>query len=176
MKYPEIFDKCVKVVLRNEGGYGHHPADTGGETNFGIADAADGKTDGMADIDRDGTGDIKIKDLTADQAKEIYFERYWVRMKLEGLRDRNLVLQVFDMGVNAGPTRAIKLLQEIIGADVDGDCGPQTCRKANYFDGDLVSAYRQQRKKFYFACVRRDPEKQVFIAGWLNRADKTKFD
>jgi lysozyme family protein len=175
MNYPEIFNRCVKVVLRNEGGHGNNPADPGGETNFGIADAADGKKDGLIDIDRDGTGDVKVKDLTVDQAKEIYYKKYWIPMKLDGLKDENLVLHVFDMGVNAGPGRSIKILQGIIGATVDGDCGPQTCRKANLFKGDLVNEFKQERKKFYFACVHRDNEKQVFLAGWLNRIDNTKL-
>jgi lysozyme family protein len=175
MNYTEIFERCIKVILKNEGGYGNPKADSGGETNFGIADAADGKKDGMADIDRDGVGDIKIKDLTVDQAKEIYFNRYWVPMKLDGIRDENVVLDVFDMGVNAGTRRAIQLLQEITGATVDGDCGPQTCRKANYYEGDLVYAYKERRKKYYLALVKINPEKQVFIAGWLNRVDNCKM-
>jgi lysozyme family protein len=175
MDYPELFNKCIKVILSNEGGYGKHPADPGGGTNYGIADAADGNKDGMIDINRDGTGDIKVKDLTIDQAKKIYYKRYWIPMKLEGLRDEELVLQVLDMGVNAGPVTAIKILQVVIGAERDGVCGPQTCRKANYYKGNLVNEFRQERKKFYFACVRRDPEKEVFLGGWLNRADNTKF-
>lgn len=175
MNYPEIFTRCVKVILKNEGGYGNHPADTGGETNYGIADAADGQKDGMVDINRDGNGDIKVKDLTVDQAREIYFIRYWRPMNLEALKDSNLVLQVFDMGVNAGTGTSIKILQRIIGAEVDGDCGPQTCGKANAFKGDLLNDFTDARKRHYMDIAKKYPEKQVFLGGWLHRVEKTKF-
>jgi lysozyme family protein len=174
--YPDLFEKCIKIVLKNEGGYGNHPADKGGETIYGIADAADGKKDGMIDINRDGIPDVKVKDLTVDQAKEIYYNQYWKPMNIDGLRDEDIALQVFDFGVNAGPGRAIRMLQLLTGSTVDGSCGPQTCRKVNYFDGDLASIYRKQRRKFYIELAKANAEYQVFLAGWLNRVDKTSFN
>ncbi|HUU99464.1 MAG TPA: glycosyl hydrolase 108 family protein [Bacteroidales bacterium] len=176
MNYPEVFNKCIKVILKNEGGYGNHPADPGGETKYGIADASDGNKDGMVDIDRDGHGDVPVKDLTVDQAKEIYFKKYWIPMNLDGIRSEELVLQVFDFGVNAGPATSVKLLQRVVGAVVDGKCGPKTCRKANYFEGDVSEAFRKARKQFYFDLIARKPHLDVFIAGWLNRVDHTNLN
>ena len=63
---PDTFSTALAWLLRPdvEGGEVNHPADRGGHTKYGIADAADGKKDGMADLDRDGQPDIAIRDLT----------------------------------------------------------------------------------------------------------------
>ena len=62
------FDDIIEVVLEHEGGYVHDPKDLGGETNFGIA--------------KRFYPDVDIKNLTKEQAKQIYKKDYW---------DKNLV-------------------------------------------------------------------------------------
>lgn len=173
--YPEMFERCIRIVLRNEGGYGNHPADPGGETMYGIADASDGKKDGMIDLDRDGIPDVKVKDLTVDQAKQIYYDYYWKPMHLDGLTNEDLVLQVFDFGVNAGPRRSIKMLQYLVEVEMDGICGSKTSRYANHYQGNISKDFRAQRKHFYLDLVKKNPEKLVFIGGWLSRAENTQF-
>jgi lysozyme family protein len=37
MIYPDLFEKCITVVLLHEGGYVNNPSDYGGETKYGIA-------------------------------------------------------------------------------------------------------------------------------------------
>jgi lysozyme family protein len=175
MNYPDVFNWCIKVILKNEGGYGNHPADPGGETIYGIADAADGKKDGLIDIDRDGTGDVKVKDLTIDQAKEIYYKRYWLPMKVEGIKLPELALQVFDMGVNAGIGRSARILQRVVGAKEDGDIGPKTLSLIDGYQGDILEAFKQARKDFYLGLAKIKPDYQVFIAGWLHRVEQTRL-
>ncbi|MGL5659905.1 MAG: glycosyl hydrolase 108 family protein [Aeromonas sp.] len=94
---------ALKWLLRPdvEGGEVNHPADRGGHTKYGIADAADGKKDGMADLDRDGVPDIAIGDLTPA-----------------------LSIAVFDAAVHHGPKRAIQQLQQVLGVMADGRLGP----------------------------------------------------
>jgi lysozyme family protein len=161
MTYTDIFNRCIQVILRNEGGYVNHPSDPGGETNMGIA--------------KKFYPDLDIKNLTRNQAIEIYHRDYWNKMKLHGIFDENIILQVFDMGVNAGIRTAIKIIQRIIDAQVDGYTGPETNGLINAYEGDLVELYKQERKKYYFDLARRKPQMQVFLAGWLNRVDNTKF-
>ena len=97
MSYTDKFTRCIEVVLRNEGGYVNHPEDPGGETNMGIA--------------KKFYPELDIKNLTRNQAVEIYFRDYWSRMNVKAIYDENLALQVFDMGVNAGIRTAIRILQ-----------------------------------------------------------------
>ena len=161
MSYTDLFTKCVEVILKNEGGYVNNKYDAGGETNFGIC--------------KRYFPDLDIKNLTKNQAVQIYFNSYWSKMDLHGIDNEELVLQIFDMGVNAGTGRAIKMIQKIVHADVDGVMGPQTKGLINESKIDLVEPYKYERKKYYFSLVRNNPSQQVFIAGWLNRIDHTKF-
>jgi lysozyme family protein len=163
MTYTDIFSRCIEVVLKNEGGYVNHPQDPGGETNFGIT--------------KKEYPDLDIKNLTRNHAIEIYHSDYWNKMNLLGIYDENIVLQLFDMGVNAGRKTAIKMVQRIIEAQVDGIIGEETTFLINNFPyDDLVETYKQERKKYYFDIARRNPDLQVFLTGWLNRIDNTKLN
>jgi lysozyme family protein len=161
MLYPEIFLKCISVVLKNEGGYCWHKDDPGGETNMGICKRYYPNED--------------IKNLTRERAVQIYYTDYWRPMHLDKLKDENLILQVFDFGVNAGIKTSVKLLQEVIGTDSDGVIGPITAYLANNYKGDLLENFINARKDFYLNLVERKPRLEVFLRGWLHRINKTKF-
>jgi lysozyme family protein len=157
----DLFNRCIAVVLNNEGGYVDHPHDPGGETKMGIA--------------KKFYPNLDIKNLTRNQATEIYFRDYWSKMNLTGIRDEILVLHLFDMGVNAGIRTAIKMIQRIVETSADGIIGPETIGLINDFEGNLADLYRQERRKYYFSIARNKPDMQVFLAGWLNRIDNTHF-
>jgi lysozyme family protein len=157
----DLFNRCIAIVLQNEGGYINHPHDPGGETNMGIA--------------KKFYPNLDIKNLTRNQVIEIYFKDYWSKMNLTGISDESLVLQLFDMGVNAGIRTAIKMIQRIVKTSTDGIIGPETIGLINEFEGDLADIYRQERRKYYFAIARSKPDMQVFLAGWLNRINNTHF-
>jgi len=161
-----LFLRCINVILKNEGGYVNHPDDPGGETSMGIA--------------RMFYPDLDIKNLNREQAVEIYFDDYWLPMNLTGIYDENLVLQIFDFGVNTRSKRygfntALKAIQRIVDVQQDGKLGPITKDAINNYIGDIVHLYIDERKKYYFDLTRRKPELQVFLAGWIKRAENTKF-
>lgn len=159
--YPELFEKCIEVILRHEGGYVNHPADPGGETNMGIA--------------KKFYPDLDIKNLTREEAIEIYYHDYWQRLNLTGIRSRSAVLEIFDMGVNAGLRTAVKLAQKLTGAFADGVIGEETVEKINSFPADFTELYKARRKIHYIELARRKPVLSVFLKGWLNRVDDCKF-
>jgi lysozyme family protein len=96
-------------------------------------------------------------------------------MNLSGIKDEDLILNIFDMGVNAGIKTSVKMVQRIVKAGADGVIGPQTTELINSFPGDVNDLYIQERKKYYFSIARRKPNLQVFLSGWLNRIDNTHF-
>lgn len=161
MSYTDKFTRCIEVVLRNEGGYVNHPEDPGGETNMGIA--------------KKFYPELDIKNLTRNQAVEIYFRDYWSRMNVKAIYDDNLALQVFDMGVNAGIRTAIRILQRIVEVAADGCLGPITAAAVNTREDDLVELYKQERRRYYCDLARRKPRLQIFLRGWMNRVEQTKF-
>ena len=151
------FNDIIEVVLHHEGGYVNDPDDPGGETNFGIA--------------KRSHPDVDIANLTKDSAKEIYKEHYWDRNKVEDLPE-DLRHIYFDMCVNQGRGRAVKIMQRAAnakGADlvVDGGMGPKTIAA---MDGVELQRVRAYRVKYYADLVTRKPDLEKFYFGWFRRA------
>ena len=151
------FDDIIEVVLHHEGGYVNDPKDPGGETNFGIA--------------KRSPPDVDIKNLTEEGAKEIYKEHYWDRNKVEDLPE-NLRHIYFDMCVNQGRSRAVRIMQRAANAKganlkVDGGMGPKTIAAMDGVELDRVRAYRV---KYYADLVTRKPDLEKFYFGWFRRA------
>ncbi len=66
---------------------------------------------------------MDIKNLTKDGAKEIYKEHYWDKNKVDDL-PKELKHIYFDMCVNQGKSRAVKIIQRAVnakGADLKVD-------------------------------------------------------
>ena len=151
------FDDIIEVVLHHEGGYVNDPKDPGGETNFGIA--------------KRSHPDVDIKNLTKDGAKEIYKEVYWDGNKVESLPE-DLRHIYFDMCVNQGKGRAVKILQRAANAKgatlkVDGGLGPKTIGAMKGVELQRVRAYRV---KYSADLVTRKPDLEKFYFGWFRRA------
>jgi len=153
------FDEIIEVVLEHEGGYVNDPKDPGGETNFGIA--------------KRSHPDVDIKNLTKEGAKEIYKEVYWDKNKVESLPE-DLWHIYFDMCVNQGKSRAVKIIQRAVNGKggsltVDGGMGPMTIAAIgkSRVELDRVRAYRV---KYYADLVTKKPDLERFYFGWFKRA------
>ena len=159
----ENYDKCLKTILHHEGGYVNHPKDPGGETNLGVTKRVYQEHGGTKDM----------KDLLVEDVAPIYKKGYWDKMKGDDLPG-GLDLCVFDFGVNAGPGRAAKFLQQMIGTTVDGGIGPNTLAKVEEYvrengEHETVKKYQEMRQKYYeqlstFA---------TFGKGWTRRVEET---
>ena len=153
------FDEIIEVVLEHEGGYVNDPKDPGGETNYGIA--------------KRSHPDVDIKNLTKEGAKEIYKEVYWDKNKVESLPEE-LWHIYFDMCVNQGKSRAVKIIQRAVNGKggsltVDGGMGPMTIAAIgkSRVELDRVRAYRV---KYYADLVTKKPDLERFYFGWFKRA------
>ena len=157
------YDECLKTILHHEGGYVNHPKDPGGETNLGVTKRVYQEHGGTKDM----------KDLLVEDVAPIYKKGYWDRMKGDDLPG-GLDLCVFDFGVNAGPGRAAKFLQSMIGTTVDGGIGPNTLAKVEEYirengEHESVEKYQSMRQEYYeqlstFA---------TFGKGWTRRVEET---
>ena len=157
------YNECLKIILMHEGGYVNHPKDPGGETNLGVTKRVYEEFGGTKDM----------KDLTVEDVAPIYKKGYWDKMKGDELPS-GLDLCVFDFGVNAGPGRAAKYLQTMIGTIADGGIGPNTLAKvAEYVEEHgLVKAienYQDARQSYYEKLSTFD----TFGRGWTRRVDET---
>ena len=157
------YDKCLETILHHEGGYVNHPKDPGGETNLGVTKRVYEEFGGTKDM----------KDLTVEDVAPIYKKGYWDKMKGDDLPN-GLDLCVFDFGVNAGPGRAAKYLQTMIGTVADGGIGPNTLAKLKeYVDehglAKSIDNYQEARQAYY----EKLSTFATFGRGWTRRVDET---
>ena len=151
------FDEIIEQVLEHEGGYVNDPKDLGGETKYGIT--------------KRFYPDVDIKNLTIEQATEIYKKDYWDKNRVESL-PQNLWHIYFDMCVNMGKRTAVKVLQRAANnkgrdIDVDGGLGPMTIKALKGVELDRVRAFRV---KYYVDLITARPEQEKFFLGWFRRA------
>jgi len=72
-------DDLIDSLIDREGGYSNHPADRGGPTNFGIAEAV-ARAHGYRG---------SMRDLPRDEAAAIYKRLYWLRPKFDQVAKRS---------------------------------------------------------------------------------------
>jgi lysozyme family protein len=160
--YSNKFLKAFDYVLKHEGGYVKDPKDAGGETKFGIS--------------KRSYPHLDIKNLTRDQAQQIYFVDFWLKAKCEQIVDENIATKFFDLCVNMGITQAVKLIQRALRATetqvVEDDViGPITLAAINKADPtDLLAALKSEAAGLYRLIAQANPSQQKFIEGWLRRA------
>jgi lysozyme family protein len=171
----ERLKKFMPIIFYHEGGFVNNPADPGGATKYGISlRFLKGLSLEVADLDHDGNIDIDdIKLITHEIATPIYEQRFYTPMQIEQFRSDELALQLFDMGVNAGPRQAIKLLQQELSITADGIVGAETLRVANSFSFNTMAIrYKYGRIFFYKNLVKIHPEYSIFLKGWINRVNE----
>lgn len=147
------FELAIPTVLQNEGGYVYDPEDAGGETNFGISKAS--------------YPNVDIKNLTKEEASEIYRKDFW---KFDGIEDQAVATKLFDAYVNM-KSHAIKAAQEVTQQTVDGQYGPHTEAAINS-TSDFLDKFRARLVQYYQQIVEFNPEDEKFLHGWLRRAEQ----
>ncbi len=136
-------------------GYVNDPYDPGGETKFGIAKNSHPSTD--------------IKDLTWDEACDIYYNQYWLAGSCDKMPGVVGVLQ-FDGCVNNGVRHASQMVQRALGVTDDGSIGPVTLAAINAANPvDLCNKICDQRIAFYNDIVNANPSLGRYLNGWLRR-------
>ena len=160
----ENYEACLNMILHHEGGYVNHPKDPGGETNLGVTKR----------VYEDFGGTKDMVDLTVEDVAPIYEKNYWGRMKCDNI-PAGLDLCVFDFGVNAGPGRAAKYLQTMIGTVADGGIGPNTLKALDEYieaEGGVENAIRnyQEARQGYYESL---DTFETFGRGWTRRVTET---
>lgn len=162
-----LFQEAVGKTLAHEGGFQCSAHDSGnwtggavgcGElvgTNFGISA-------------RQFPG-LDIKNLTQDQASQIYEKEYWLPV-YDQINSQPLADKLFDLGVLFGPGAVIRFLQLALGIQPDGQFGPATLEAVNSADpGSLLQAFKTTAATHAINQGVADPNKKMFVAGWIRR-------
>jgi lysozyme family protein len=172
-------DQLIDALIGREGGYVNNPADKGGATNFGITEAV-ARANGYA-------GDMRA--MPRAIAAEIYKRLYWLRPRFDEIAKRSarVAADMFDTGVNMGPSVAITFLQRVLTAlnrnardypDMvpDGRVGPSTLSALDRFleirqkpigETVLLRALEALKGERYLRLAEQRPADEAFLYGWL---------
>jgi len=166
-------DDIINATLKAEGGYVNDPSDKGGETNYGI-------TVGTA---RANGYKGSMRDLPLQTAKDIYRNEYLVKPGFSNFPSV-VAAELFDTGVNMGPSTATKFLQRAInalqgsGLAVDGKMGPATRNAVAVYlasrsnaETILVKALNCLQGVRYIELVEGNVSQRRFINGWFSRVE-----
>ena len=164
------FKNAVQIVLGLEGGFSeYNPSTKDPRTNKGITQPE------FDEFRRKNNLQSKdVKDITTDEAIEIYKQEYWDKIQGDKLDARNpkLAIVIFDSAVNNGIGGANGIIKSIVKTD------------GNRFDdkmiediiaadksNDLYSNIINKRYQKYKDIIAKNPVMDEYGKGWNNRLD-----
>lgn len=155
---------CFGFVLQNEGGYVDNPKDPGGATNLGCTKAVWEQYVGH------GVTKDNIRDLGPNDVEPLYRTKYWDAINGDNL-PVGVDYAVFDFAVNSGPSRAAKILQQVLGVAADGKIGPATLAALEETNPrDVVTSVCEARLEFLQSLATYD----TFGKGWAKRVSEVE--
>jgi len=160
--YSTGFENAFKYIIGVEGSeYTSDPEAGDPPTKYGItAPEVQGKD---------------VKDLTLEEAKEIYYNDYWQKMsgdKIFAVAPKTAIV-VFDFFVNSGPGGAARNLRNV-GITPGNPSSSEVTQKIidlaeQAGDGELASTLINKRFLDYEKIIQNNSKKAKFGPGWKNR-------
>lgn len=137
------FELAITKTLQREGGskITNIANDNGGLTKYGISQKSYPAKD--------------IKNLTEQQAKDIYYVDYWIASGANNILSQELAEAVFDYAVNAGPNTAKKLYELSI---------PEATAEEN-----ILARFALLKIMRYIHLCQKDATQKRFLMGWILR-------
>ncbi len=148
-------DQILDRLIKREGGYSNDKNDPGGETKYGISKRSYPQLD--------------IKNLTIQQAKEVYIKDFIVPHQLNQIKDEDIFEDILDWLVHSGASvvkskERVKRLQQLLDVEIDGVVGPETISAINKRGKSLERLILMDRLFFLLGLTRHK-----YIKGWVRR-------
>lgn len=174
------FDAALRRVLKIEQLYSNDPADSGGETVWGISRRNWPKWDGWALVDRRRLEPGFPNNLRGDRELDasvarFYRAEFWLPTRCDQLAAA-IADKLFELAVNTGTRPAGEILQVALTSlgfpvVIDGSIGPATIAAAGaIMPGNVRSAMQAAQAGYYLGLVAAKPSQKRFRNGWLARA------
>ncbi|EGO7119376.1 hypothetical protein IU811_003857 [Salmonella enterica] len=185
-------DFTCEFIIRDktsiEAGYVDDPDDSGGITNHGVTQALANQYKTTLKTKFGWNGNMR--NLTTEMAFFIYKTHFWDKMKLDEVMKRSVFLadRLFDLGINAGKTVAVKNLQRYLNVmnnrqtywkdiDADGAMGPKSLAALDAYIAKrgatgkdyLIDAMLDMQSTYYIELAERREKDEKFIYGWQAR-------
>ena len=138
------------------------PDDPGGETKYGISKRTYPKLD--------------IKNLTEQQAKDIYYTDWYVPLHLNEIKDLRIAAKVLDTCVNVGKKPGMRIFQQSLrerghNVTVNGIVSGATIEAANRANPEKLLGVLQGRQAAYYrSLIVANPTLAKYAVGWMKRA------
>ncbi len=108
---------------------------------------------------------LDIEKITVSQAKAIYYEDWWVALKMDSYPSA-LAYQMFDAAINHGSGRAIQFIQRAVGVKDDGIFGPKTLKAISAMNiNDVLMLFIAERLQYFTEVKTWD----AYGKGWTRR-------
>lgn len=161
----EIYCKLVKLVLNSEGGYVDDPDDPGGPTKYGIA--TNSNSEALKALG------VQVRDLTYDQAKQIYYRKYYLASCSEQIARRSIRLAYlhFDTAVNMGVGRAAIFFRQVFPGK--SFFSFEGAGKNAKFWQTKFDQYFEHRMAFYKQ-IKKGGGWKKYGKGWTNRMNRIR--
>lgn len=144
------FNKAFQKVIKAEGGYVFDKDDRGGETYLGISRKYHPNSPMWKYVDeikknhpkatnKELTNILKRDKRIDPIVEDVYKEKYWNKLRLDNVKSQKIAEQLFDMGVNAGISTAIRIMNNVIGNTVSANIADDNFIKS-------VNGYSERNK------------------------------
>lgn len=185
------FLKSYQKLGPKEGGYANDPKDRGGETWKGVSRVFNPDWDGWHLIDEakvrpDFPECLNQFPALESAVQSLYMERYWNPIRGNDL-PQEIADELFEVGVNADPLRAIRFLQNSINilnrnqklypdVEADGKMGNDTlgavlaCIQHRGIPL-LLKVMNVSQGCHYLNILLSKPEQENFALSWFNRVE-----
>lgn len=137
------FEKALEFLFPSEGGYSNHKDDMGGPTNMGVTQSTYNSYRKKHNLPYKN-----VINITRGEAKQIYYEDYWLTSGADKVSDPKMGIVLFDTAVLHGPAKA---------------------REFYSYSGGDINKFLDIRRKSYDNIVANRPSQKVFYQGWQNR-------
>lgn len=154
------YNDAIVKTLAKEGGskFTDVPEDKGGATKYGISQAA--------------YPNVDIRNLTEQQARDIYKRDYWDRVRGDDITSQLIAENVFDTAVNMGVRTTSRLVQKMLEIDpADGIIGSASLGVINQQnEKEFLVHFTLVKIGYYASICNKNREQSKFLLGWVNRA------
>lgn len=162
------FESAFLYTIGNEGGYSDITQDKGGPTNWGITISDLGRWRKHAVTKED------VKNLTQDEAKQIYFDWYWKPLNLDAIKEKNVAVALFDRSLLNGLTGVSRHVKSVLQVPQD---------ELDNFDA-WITRINACDTRWFITClagfcllahlerIDTDSSQKRFEDGWTNRVKR----
>ena len=171
-------DTLIEELNHREGGYTNHPADRGGPTRWGVTQI----------VARAHGYEGDMRHFPRELAAEVYRRIYWLAPHFDRVAGHapKVAAELFDTGVNMGPTVATGFLRRALNALNRGASDYSDIPAAGVIDDDMIAALaafiarrghagetvllkaiEALQGERYLDLAERRPANEAFLYGWL---------